>query len=384
MIYSANLHKENDFRNFFAFFFILCTSFYVLFLNFAPMKAVVDDKIPYIQGQIERLVDEVVYLPGSEISAAVVRDADILVVRTRTHCNRSLLEGSQVRLIVTATIGFDHLDTDYLEATGIRWTNCPGCNASSVCQYVHNSLLATGFLTSSSPEPLVAGVVGVGHVGSLVAADLQAAGLKVLLCDPPRARKEKDFRSTPLERLAEECDIITFHTPLNREGEDATYHLGDTAFFGSLRRCPVIINSSRGEVIDNAALVQALDTRQVRAAIIDTWENEPDINPDLLQRAVIATPHIAGYSADGKANATRMSLQAIAEFLHKPFTLSIQPPTLPSDYHYGAVAEGPLRLYDPRVDTQQLQSHPASFEQLRGNYPLRREHLNPIGRLIGF
>ena len=370
----AKLHKLNDFRNFFHYFFPLSTPNYELFLNFAPMKAIVDDKIPYIQGQIEQLVDEVCYLPGSQISAADVRDADILVVRTRTHCNRSLLQGSQVRLIITATIGYDHLDTTYLQEAGIRWTNCPGCNASSVCQYVHNALLAIGILPTSPAEPLVAGVVGVGHVGSRVAADLQAAGVNVLLCDPPRARKEKDFCHVPLEELAKRCDIITFHTPLNREGADATYHLGDAAFFRSLRRQPVIINSSRGEVIDNTALVQALDNGRVRAAIIDTWENEPHINSDLLERAVIATPHIAGYSADGKVNATRMSLQAIAEFLHKPFTLNIQPPTLPSNYQYGAVSEGPLRLYDPRVDTQHLKNHPTSFEHLRGNYPLRREH----------
>lgn len=331
------------------------------------MKAVVDDKIPYIKGQIEQLVDEVVYLPGGCIDREAVNAADILVVRTRTRCNHQLLQGSSVRLVVTATIGFDHLDTEYLQQAGIRWTNCPGCNATSVSQYVHNALECI-----TSPGKVV-GVVGVGHVGRLVAADLQAAGYNVLTCDPPRARKETDFNHTSLEQLAACCDIITFHTPLTYEGQDATFHLADTTFLASLQRKPIIINSSRGEVVDNTALVQALDAGLVRAAIIDTWENEPDINRKLLQRAFIATPHIAGYSADGKANATRMTLQAIADFLHKPFTLNIQPTVLPAGFHYGEVREGPLRLYDPRVDSDRLKAHPEDFEHLRGNYPLRRE-----------
>ena len=327
------------------------------------MKAIIDDKIPYIKGQIERLVDDVVYLPGSEIADADVRDADILIVRTRTRCDHALLNGSRVGLVVTATIGYDHLDTAYLDKAGICWTNCPGCNASSVCQYVHNALLATGYLRKG----MTAGVVGVGHVGTLVAEDLEKAGMKVLRCDPPKGEP------ATLEEIAEKADIITFHTPLTRDGDCPTWHLADEEFFRKLKRKPLIINSSRGAVVDNAALLFALQEGLVCDAVIDTWEGEPDLSLPLLEKAVIATPHIAGYSADGKANATRMALQAVCQFISKPFCLDIQPPALPDNYAYGDVKEGPLRFYDPRVDTTLLKAQPDKFEYFRGHYPLRRE-----------
>ena len=362
------------------------------------MKAVIDDKIPYIKGQIEKLIEQTVYLKGSDIGPHDVADADILVVRTRTHCNEALLQGSRVRLIVTATIGHDHLDKDYLQRAGIQWTNCPGCNASSVMQYVHNSLLALGLLRKG----LTVGVVGVGHVGTLVANDLERKGLNVLRCDPPKGEKYT------LPQLAEVCDIITFHTPLTKEGEHPTYHLADAAFFASLKKHPLIINSSRGAVVDNEALLHALQSGQVSNAVIDTWEGEPKLNLQLLEKAVIATPHIAGYSADGKANATRMSLQAIAQFLMKNekcrmknennssslhasrptlhtsrSTIVVNPPRLPKHFSYAETAGSTqgsnttipkaLRLYDPRTDTARLKAHPEAFESQRGNYPLRRE-----------
>lgn len=341
--------------------------------NFAIMKVVVDDKIPYIKGHIETLADEVVYLNGSSISASDVYDADVLIVRTRTRCDRSLLSGAKVRLIVTATIGFDHIDTEYLAEAGIAWTNCPGCNASSVRQYIHNSLLALNRLTPG----LTVGVVGVGHVGSLVAADLAEAGMKVLLCDPPLEERggEDCDKFVSIERIAAEADIITFHTPLTRCGLHATYHLANSEFFASLKRKPIIINSSRGEVVDNVALVNAIDNGLVTDAVVDTWENEPCLNTDLLERAVIATPHIAGYSADGKANATRMSLQAVCDFLGVQFALDVQPPSLPSELRPTATdaAARALQLYNPLEDTARLKRSPERFEWLRSNYPLRRE-----------
>lgn len=327
------------------------------------MKIIIDNKIPFIHGEAEKLGFEVEYLAGSEISRSDVADADILIVRTRTHCDARLLEGSPVKLVVTATIGYDHIDTPWLEHHGIQWTNCPGCNASSVRQYVHNSLLATGNLITG----LTVGVVGVGHVGTLVADDLEESGMMVMRCDPP---KGEPFT---IDEIAREADIITFHTPLTHDGDCPTFHLADESFFKSLRKHPVVINSSRGEVVDNNALVSALDSGQVSQAIIDTWESEPNINLDLLSRALIATPHIAGYSADGKANATRMSLEAVCRFSGIKTDISIVPPTLPDGYSYGEVASGPLRLYDPRVDSMHLKLSPGSFESLRGSYPLRRE-----------
>lgn len=328
------------------------------------MKAIIDDKIPYIRGPIQALVEEAVFMRGSEIGNDDVRDADILIVRTRTKVDEYLLRGSRVRLVVTATIGYDHLDVAYLERQGIAWTNCPGCNATSVRQYVHNALLALGRLERG----LTVGIVGVGHVGSRVAEDLERAGMNVLLCDPPKLGTP-----TLADMDVSVCDIVTFHTPLTRDGDYPTLHMADDDFFKRLTRRPVIINAARGGVVDEAALLRAMDRGLVGPVVIDTWEGEPDINLTLLSRADIATPHIAGYSADGKANATMMSLRAVADFLGKPLNVEICLPTPPADYSYGTEKVGPLRLYDPRTDSIRLKSNPEMFEALRGNYPLRRE-----------
>jgi len=325
------------------------------------MKVIVDNKIPYIRGQIEQLADEVVYLSGSAIKHEDVKNADVLIVRTRTRCDRNLLEGSKVRLIVTATIGYDHIDTEYCEAAGIKWTNCPGCNANSVCQYVHHALEATGFLRAS----LTVGIVGVGHVGSLVAKDLEQSGMHVLLCDPPREVANDFVPNHPfvsLQTIQAEANIITFHTPLMKTGPYASYHMADEVFFHQLPRRPLIINASRGGVVDNEALLRALHDGRVASAVIDTWEGEPDINLELLQQVAIGTPHIAGYSADGKANATRMSLEAVAQFAGVDFVPQITLPDAPK-----------LSVETLKDDSERLKRHPELFEQLRGDYPIRRE-----------
>lgn len=338
------------------------------------MKAVIDDKIPFIKGAIETLVDEVVYLRGSAITFADVHDADILIVRTRTRCDRKLLHDSKVRLIVTATIGYDHIDTEYCKEAGIRWENCPGCNATSVRQYIHNSLLVLGLIHPG----VTIGVVGVGHVGELVAADCSAAGMHVMLCDPPRQNQGDTFNGqsfVDITEIAKKADIITFHTPLTHTGKYPTFHLADEKFFNSLLRQPLIINTSRGAVVDNTALLDALEKRNIRDAVIDTWENEPEINTKLLDKVVIGTPHIAGYSADGKANATKMTLTAVCDFLKHAYTFDIQPPVLPKSQRPTSndANERALQLYDPRIDSQMLKASPSEFEHLRGNYPLRRE-----------
>ena len=197
------------------------------------MKVVIDHKIPYIKEAIEKIADEVVFLPGHAFTREVVKDADALIVRTRTHCTRELLEGSQVKFIATATIGYDHIDVDYCREAGITWTNCPGCNAGSVEQYVHSVLLLLEREKGLELEKSTIGIVGVGHVGSRVKRMAESLGMKVLLNDPPRADKgEQGF--VDLETIARECDVITFHTPLNREGTYATYHLVDEDFLFSL------------------------------------------------------------------------------------------------------------------------------------------------------
>ena len=378
------------------------------------LRLVIDDKIPFIREAAARLGD-CVFLPGAAITADDVREADVLITRTRTQVNRALLEGSKVQLVVTATIGHDHIDKDYLAEKGIAWHNCPGCNARSVAQYVRNSLWiavargcfsthrttatenlgnlsdSTAHNTSFSKHSdrasaqfcatlsgLTVGVVGVGHVGTAVAEMLAAEGCRVLRCDPPKGEPHT------LADLAREADVISLHTPLTREGEHATFHLADRAFFESLRRCRVFINAARGECADTSAVEWALAEGKIRAAVIDTWENEPHISASLLRDALIATPHVAGYSADGKANGTRMSLEAVARHFGLAEDFDIQAPALPAEFSYGALpadlahrlperALAQLRLYNPLTDTERLRTAPEDFELQRGNYPLRRE-----------
>lgn len=336
------------------------------------MKVIVDNKIPYIAGEIEKIADKVVYLPGDAFTKEEVKEADALVVRTRTHCNRELLEGSQVKFIVTATIGFDHIDTEYCHEAGIAWTNCPGCNAGSVEQYIHSVLLLLKREKGLKLEEATLGIVGVGHVGSRVKRMAESLGMKVLLNDPPRADKgEKGF--VDLRTITSESDIITFHTPLIKEGIYRTYHLVDKDFLFSLKRNPVIINSSRGEVVDTASLLIALSAGKVKDAVIDTWEYEPVISRELMEVAFLATPHIAGYSADGKANATRMSLEALARFFGVEADFCVMPPEYSGIQFSDDAEEAYLQAYNPTRDSEWLKKCPEKFEWFRGSYPLRRE-----------
>lgn len=336
------------------------------------MKVIVDDKIPYIREALAQVADEVVYLPGASFTREAVADADALIVRTRTRCNRDLLAGSRVKFIATATIGYDHIDTTYCKEAGIQWTNCPGCNAGSVEQYVHSVLLLLKREKGLSLKDATLGIVGVGHVGSRVARMAKELGMRVLLNDPPRAdRGEEGF--VGLDVLAKECDVLTFHTPLYKDGIYRTYHLVNNELLFSLKRKPYLINSSRGEVVDTASLLAALSAGKVKDAIIDTWENEPEINKDLLKAAYLATPHIAGYSADGKANASRMSLEALCKFFHIDASFEIAPPALPCMDIPDDEDEAFLQRYNPTRDSEWLKNDPEKFEWFRGHYPLRRE-----------
>lgn len=336
------------------------------------MKIVVDDKIPYIREAICQLADEVVFLSGAAITADDVKDADVLVVRTRTRCNQQLLEGSKVQLVVTATIGYDHIDTQWLDKAGIRWTNCPGCNSGSVAQYIECSLLLLEQQKGLSLRQSTIGIVGCGHVGSKVKAVAERLGMRVLVCDPPLASTPSSLTShfVSLDEIERNSDVITFHVPLTKEGDYATWHLADDDFFHRLSRVPYIINTSRGEVVDNKALLLAIEEGRVRDAIIDVWENEPHPDATLLDKVFIGTPHIAGYSADGKTNADNMVINAICQQFGLSHPGLIAPPALPKDFHYTG---NPLELYNPMDDSQKLKAEPSHFEQLRNNYPLRRE-----------
>lgn len=353
------------------------------------MKIVCDDKIPYIQGPLQELADTLVVKPGKDITPEDVRDANIIVVRTRTRCDASLLQGSDVRLVVTATIGYDHLDIRWMEEHGISWANCPGCNATSVGQYVRNSLLALRQDRGLDLTNCTLGVVGVGHVGRAVLDAVGSLGLRsVMVNDPPReaagdvAPVEGGWST--LEQICQQADILTFHTPLTEAGPWPTYHLMDDHLlqqFADNHRdtsC-VLINAARGGVVDEQALLRVLETCQGMEAVVDTWEHEPQVNRPLLQRAYLATPHIAGYSADGKANATRMTLKHICRAMGREMTFEVKPPALPADCRFSSEpSERALQLYDPRADSRLLKAKPAEFEWQRGHYPLRREFVEMV------
>ena len=330
------------------------------------MKIVIDDKIPYIQEKIALLADEVVFLPGAGIEADDVKDADALVVRTRTRCDEKLLAGSKVQFVATATIGFDHIDTHYMKEAGIEWTNCPGCNASSVAQYLECTLLLLQQKKGLNLKGTTIGVVGCGHVGTKVKAVAEQLGMRVLVCDPPLGKD--DFVS--LDVIEREADVITFHVPLTREGQYATYHMADEHFFQRLARKPYIINTSRGEVVDNKALLVALQQQLVSDAVLDVWENEPHLNEELLNRVFIGTPHIAGYSADGKVNADNMVIDALCSHFHLEHPGKILPPSLPCDFVDTGNA---LDFYNPLTDSEKLKADASQFENIRNHYPVRRE-----------
>ncbi len=353
------------------------------------IKVVADDKIPFLKGALEPYA-KVVYLPGGKIVRDDLIDADALIVRTRTRCDASTLEGTRVSFVATATIGYDHIDTAYCEGKGIDWTNAPGCNSASVAQYIASTLLSFSLKTEFRLQGATLGVIGVGNVGSKVANVGHALGMKVLLNDPPRARLEGQGQFCELDRILAEADVITMHVPLTLEGPDKSYHLAGKSFFKALAKRPLFINSSRGEVTDSAALKWAIREGFARDAALDVWENEPDIDRELLGMIFQGTPHIAGYSTDGKANGTAMSVNALARKFGLPlkdfFPKEVPPPPHPEiDLDFATSFEETVFKavsisYDAQADHALLRASPEDFERQRGDYPLRREF--PAYRIV--
>ena len=348
------------------------------------MKIVCDNKIPFLKGVLEPYA-EVVYLPGKETTPDIVKDADALITRTRTICNEALLKGSKVKVIATATIGFDHIDTAWCDKNGIVWKNAPGCNSWSVKQYISSVLCTLAKRFGFRFGDMTLGVVGVGNVGSKVAEAARILGMKVLLNDPPRAREEGPEGFVSLDEICAKADIITLHTPLQKDGPDATWHLFDKERISMLRPDQILINSSRGPVVDNEALKAALLSGALKAGVLDTWEKEPQSDRVLLGALAIATPHIAGYSADGKANGTAASVRTVSGYLGLPLTdwspSEIPAPRQSLDFTIDAAGkdlqniliEAILHTYDVMDDDAALRSHPEDFEKIRGDYPVRRE-----------
>lgn len=330
------------------------------------MKIVIDSAIPYIQGVLEPFA-QVVYLPGKTIGPADVCDADALVIRTRTRCDAQLLEHSRVRMIATATIGFDHIDLAWCAERGIEVSTAAGCNARGVLQWIAAVLTTLSRRQGWTPAQKTLGIVGVGHVGSLVKAYAEAWGFRVVCCDPPREARER-CGFLPLEEVARQADLITFHTPL----DDTTRHMGCSALFATMKPGAVVINSSRGEVIDAQALYDS-----GLPCVLDVWEHEPNLHPGLLGRALLATPHIAGYSQQGKANATAMSVAALARHFGWPLDGWYPPqiaPSAPRPISWEELGATIREAYDIEAESRHLKAHPGDFEALRDHYAYRKEY----------
>jgi len=353
------------------------------------MLIIADENIPEAQAAFSRF-GEVRVLPGRRMSSDDVRHADILLVRSVTRVNEPLLAGSQVRFVGSATIGTDHVDLAWLVQQDITFANAPGCNAISAAEYVMSALLVLAEENGLDLQQMTMGIIGCGNVGSRVKLRAEALGMKCLVCDPPRAEAEGQAGFVAMQAIAQ-CDIVTVHVPLVIEGKYPTLQLVDTEFLEQLPAGTIFINTSRGDVVDEIALLEkALAQPDIRL-VLDVWENEPSINQELVKRAVIATPHIAGYSVDGKIRATAMLYKALCDFLGEPAGTpdwaEIPPPVQASimigkDNDRQAVMRQCLvHVYDVRRDDQMLRhsmkmavdERAAEFDRLRKHYWPRRE-----------
>ncbi|WP_222888415.1 4-phosphoerythronate dehydrogenase PdxB [Enterobacter sp. C2] len=348
------------------------------------MKILVDENMPYARELFSRL-GEVKPVAGRPIPVDELADAQALMVRSVTRVNASLLSGTAVKFVGTATAGTDHVDRAWLDEAGIGFSAAPGCNAIAVVEYVFSALLMLAERDGFTLKDRTVGIVGVGNVGSRLQARLEAWGVRTLLCDPPRAERGDagDFR--PLEALVREADILTFHTPLFKEGPYKTLHLADDALISALKPGTILINACRGAVVDNAALLTRLEAGQDLSVVLDVWEPEPDLNVELLKRVDIGTPHIAGYTLEGKARGTTQVFEAFSAFIGHRQQVALD--TLLPAPEFGRITlHGPLDqptlkrvahlVYDVRRDDAPLRKVagiPGEFDKLRKNYLERRE-----------
>ncbi len=348
------------------------------------MKLVVDENMPYVR---ELFADfgEIVAVNGRHLSAEQVSDADVLLVRSVTQVNPALLaQNSQLKFVGSATIGTDHIDQDYLAARNIPFSSAPGCNATSVGEYVFNALLELADKYGAQLRDKTVGIVGAGNTGSAVARCLSAWGVNVMLCDPPLQRSGDEREFFPLDTLIAQADVLTFHVPLTHDGADATFHLLDAAKIARLKPSMWLINACRGEVIDNHALLARQQT-QPMPVVLDVWEGEPQPLAALVPLVDIATPHIAGYSLEGKALGTFMLYQRLCELLGRSIDKSLAdllPKAWFQQVNLRQVPDqaGLLRLcrfvYDLRDDDRQfrkIHQIPDGFDNMRKNHRHRRE-----------
>src|ERR1017187_3697715 len=350
------------------------------------MRIVADPNIPFVQEAFGPL-GEVRLVPGREIMAGTVRDADALLARSVTPVNAALLDGSPVKFVATATIGTDHVDQVYLSAKGIGFASAQGSNANSVAEYVVAAMLYMAQQRKFRLRDKTLGVIGVGNVGSRVVRNARALGMRVLQNDPPRARAEELNSFVTIDQVLSEADIISLHVPLTKAGAYSSYHLFTKDTLAALEdRSQILINTSRGAVVDNKALLKAIDGGKLGGVVLDVWENEPNISPELLDVVDLGTPHIAGYSFDGKVSGTRMIYEAACRFfkLQPIWTPDLPPPPVPRielTVSSGEDDEEVLRrivrrVYDIVADDAALRKSILTFDKLRAEDPIRREFFN--------
>ena len=348
------------------------------------MKILVDENMPYARELFSRTGD-VVAVPGRPLPEAELQDASGLMVRSVTKVNAALLAGTPVKFVGTATAGTDHIDDASLAAAGIGFSAAPGCNAIAVVEYVFSALLLLAERDGFELRDRTVGIVGVGNVGGRLQKRLEAWGVKTLLCDPPRADRGDKESFHSLDELVAQADILTFHTPLFKEGPYKSWHLADAALLLALKPNTILINACRGPVVDNAALLEILKMRHDLSVVLDVWEPEPDLSLDLLDKVDIATAHIAGYTLEGKARGTTQVFEAWCDFIGQPQQVSLDS-LLPAP-EFGAITlRGPLDqptlkrlvhlVYDVRRDDAPLRkvaAKPGEFDRLRKQYEERRE-----------
>ncbi len=344
-------------------------------MNLKP-RIIIESHIPWVPDELSRHAD-VVRLSPEEITPTTVSSADALIVRTRTRCDSSLLSSSNVKIVATATIGTDHLDLPWLASKGIDFVSAPGCNAPAVAQYVMASLLRHPNLCPQGDYSRLHGkkiaVVGVGHVGTIVARWAKSLGMKILAVDPPRQHRGDSGEWYSLSDILPQADIITLHTPLLSQGKWPTFHLIDSSTIELCRQGVVIVNAARGGIVDNQALLEAALNQRISPPVIDCWEHEPNLLLPLLKASAIATPHIAGYSSEGKLRATAMTISAVCRRLGIAWP-QFPPLSDPTGIGIETVTpEAILKSYDPTIDTLALKTSPELFEQLRNNYNYRNE-----------
>ncbi|MDR0219012.1 MAG: 4-phosphoerythronate dehydrogenase PdxB [Enterobacteriaceae bacterium] len=348
------------------------------------MKILVDENMPYAE-QLFSQLGQVQAIPGRPVPEGVLEHADAFMVRSVTKVNESLLKNSAVKFVGTATAGMDHIDQPWLAQAGIGFSAAPGCNAIAVVEYVFSALMLFAEQDQFQLRDKTVGIVGVGNVGRRLAERLTALGVKTLLCDPPRADNGDKGEFWPLEKLVREADILTFHTPLNTAGPYQTYHLVDEKLLAALPDNRILINASRGEVVDNQALLTALQSGKKLRVALDVWEPEPNLSLPLLNLVDIGTPHIAGYTLEGKARGTTQVFEAYCAFLGQPqkteLSALLPEPDVSQVTVRGEITQSILKrlihlVYDVRRDDaplRQVAGQHGAFDQLRKNYPDRRE-----------